>query len=508
MRRACFGNLGLAVGIAALAVALPAVASSNSNSARPRIDLKVDCGAEGDGVSNDTDAFQKAAAMLQEAGGGTLVIPKATYIVGRQVHEEGKTPYYQRQPIFEVHDLDGLVIEGNGAVVRLAPGLRFGSFDKETGEPYEPPSMPFLDVAFHNRVGSMIGVTGCKNVEIRDLELDGNLSNLIIGGQWGDTGRQLEAYGLRLYGNSGVTIERVHSHHHALDGVAIGWTNLKESDPPTPHELRDCVFEYNGRQGLSWVGGRGLRAYRCKFNHTQRGLNQAKPFGSAPGAGVDIEAEDSICRDGYFEDCEFLNNGGCGVVADSGDGGYSKFVRCLFRGSSSWSAWSAKPGLKYEDCTFQGSVVHAVGSADPDLATRWTRCVFEDQPQPNGEPLYGGFLAELNGNLENVTFDACSFTANSRRSIWCDGKGARFKDCVFTHKAAAVPAGDFQCLIRGADLIGCRFKEAFPADAQSNWYIVTDGARVLKGDRPTVVDGPRVHWGGSGGPIGEIAPSE
>lgn len=475
--------------------------------AGPRIDLQKDCGAKGDGATNDTDAFQKAAAIIQEAGGGTLVIPKATYIVGRQTHEPGKDPYYRYEPIFEVKDLDGLVIEGNGAVIRLESGLRFGSFDKETGEPFEPPSMPFLDLAYRVGVGNMIFVTGSKNVEIRDLELDGNLSELIIGGQWGDTGRQIEAYGLRLYNNTDVIVERVHSHHHALDGIIIGWRNLKESDPPTLHTLKDCVFEYNGRQGLSWVGGRGLKAYRCKFNFTQRATNQGKPFGSAPGAGLDIEAEDSICRDGYFEDCEFLDNGGCGVVADSGDGGYTKFVRCLFWGATSWSVWSAKPALKYEDCAFHGSVVHAFGSDDPDLATQWINCVFEDKPTADGKAAYGSFLAELNGELKNVTFDGCSFTANEKRSIWCDGAGARFVDCSITHKATSVRDGDFQCLIRGADLTGCHFKEEFPPQPQAQWYIASQGSRILK-DKPTIVDGPHVRWGGPGGPTGEIPTSE
>ncbi|NMC21889.1 MAG: hypothetical protein GYA33_15895, partial [Thermogutta sp.] len=40
----------------------------------PRVDVRADCGAAGDGITNDTEAFQKAAALIQEAGGGTLVI--------------------------------------------------------------------------------------------------------------------------------------------------------------------------------------------------------------------------------------------------------------------------------------------------------------------------------------------------------------------------------------------------------------------------------------------------
>ncbi|MGQ9914376.1 MAG: right-handed parallel beta-helix repeat-containing protein [Thermogutta sp.] len=472
----------------------------------PRLDLRADCGAVGDGVANDTVAFQEAARRIQEAGGGTLVIPPGTYLVGRQDHTPGRYPFYQATPIFRVQGVKFLRIEGRGSTLRLAPGLRFGSFDKDTGEPYRPPAMPFVDHSYAAYVGHMLHISNSENVVIQDLELDGNIGELIVGGQFGDTGRQLPACGIFLHNNKNATIERVHSHHHALDGIMIGWYGLKEGDPAAPHTLVDCVFEYNGRQGLSWIGGRGLTARRCKFRHTGRALNGGTAFASAPGAGLDIEAEDSICRDGLFEDCEFVNNVGCGMVADSGDGGYSRFVRCLFQGVTNWSAWSAKPGLVFEDCTFHGSIVHAFGSDDPALATRWVRCTFEDRPWEDGRRPYGKFLAELNGNLQNVAFTACVFTANRCRGMWCSGEGFRLTDCVFTHRFAELPPGQFQTILRGGEITGCHFREEFPDSPEARWAIIVDGSRVGRG-KPTVVDGPRVRWGGSQGPVGVIAPT-
>jgi hypothetical protein len=482
-----------------------ATASVEPAATYPKVDLRADCGATGDGVTNDTEAFQKAARILEEAGGGTLVIPPGTYLVGKQEHVPGEYPYYRVARIFTVKGLKFLRIEGNRAVLRLAPGLRFGSFDKDTGEPFHPAKLPFTDHRYAAHVGFMLHLIQCENVVIQDLELDGNVGELIVGGAYGDTGRQLPAGGIFLQNCKNVSVERVHSHHHGLDGIMIGWYGLKESDPPTPHTLTDCIFEYNGRQGLSWIGGRGLTARRCKFNHTGRAENGGKPFHSAPGAGVDIEAEDSICRDGYFEDCEFFNNIGCGMAADSGDGGYSRFVRCLFWGVTNWSAWNAKPGLVFEDCTFHGSVVHAVGSDDPALATRWIRCTFEDKPWEGKGP-YGGFLAELNGNLKNVTFESCVFRANQRRSIWCSGRGFRFVDCEFVHCFAGIPSGQFQAILRGGEIVGCHFKEEFPESVEARWSILVDGSRVLPG-KPTIVDGPRVRWGSPNGPVGEIPPS-
>ncbi len=502
----CFGFESRACREAAESAADEGAPTSVSR-AYPQIDVRADCGAVGDGVTNDTEAFQKAARRIEKAGGGTLVIPPGTYVVGKQIHVPGKYPYYQAEPVFRVKGVKFLHIQGNKAKLRVAAGLRFGSFDKDTGERFDPPSMPFTDPRYAAQVGHLLHIIESENVTVEDVELDGNVGELIIGGAFGDTGRQLAACGLFFVNCRNVSLKRVHSHHHALDGLMIGWYGLKEEDPPTPHELEDCVFEYNARQGLSWIGGRGLTARRCKFNHTGRALNGGRPFASAPGAGLDIEAEESICRDGYFEECEFINNVGCGMVADSGDGGYSRFVRCLFWGVTNWSAWNAKPGLVFEDCTFHGSIVHAYGSDNPALATRWIRCTFEDRSWTDGRRPYGNFLAELNGNLRNVTFDSCTFIANHRRSMWCSGEGFRVVDSVFIHKFAELRDGDYQAILRGGEIVGCHFKEEFPESLEARWPIIVTGTRVGHG-KPVIVDGPRVRWGSRGGPIGVIAPSE
>jgi hypothetical protein len=468
------------------------------------VNVKTNCGAKGDARTNDTAAFQKAAAIIQNAGGGTLIIPPGTYIIGLQLHEPGQYPFYKPQPMFHVSDINGLLIEGHNAILRTAPGLHFGSFDKDTGAIFNP-KMPFMDRAYRVDIGRMIDVTKSRNIVIRNLQLDGNVSNLIIGGTWGDLGRQVEAYGISVYNDSNVHLDHIYSHHHALDGAIIGWSGLKETDPPTPYTLTDCAFEYNARQALSWVGGRGITARRCKFNHTQRGLNNGIPLASVPGCGLDIEAEDSVCRDGHFEDCQFLDNGGPGIAADQGDGGYTRFAHCAFWGTTSWSVWSNRPALAYEDCTFYGSAVHAVGSANPALATTWTRCTFEDKRTNGDGKAYGKFLLELNGDLPNVRLDACVFTANTRKSIWCAGNGVTFTDCTITHRWPAPPPGDFQCLIRGGTLSGCHFMESFPPETSTSWCIITDGTHIAPA-KPTLVDGPHIHWGSPTGPVGQIPP--
>jgi len=465
----------------------------------PTLDVKA-LGARGDGVHNDTAAFRAAAEIIQKAGGGRLVIPRGVYIVGEQIHEDGKFPYYQPQPIFSVKNVDGLVIEGHGAVIRLASGLRFGSFDRWTGEPIQPKPGGFTDRTCAAAVGSMLFIRDSRNIHICNLELDGNSGALILGGYWGDVGRQLRACGIDLYNNRNVVVENVHTHHHGLDGILIGWKGLKETDPPTPHTLIHVVSEYNARQGLSWVGGRGLRAYRCKFNHTARGA-----FGSPPRAGLDIEAEESICRDGYFEECEFVNNAGCAMVADSGDGGYTRFVRCTFWGVSNWSTWSKKPGLIYEDCNIYGSAVHGFGSTNAVLATRYLRCHFEDKEYGTNGVYRSAAVIECASRGDNITYEDCTIIANKTRSFWFDKvDGQKFvRGCRVLHRHQRAN-GDFVALFRGAHIENTRFEEDYPPDTTARYRIeaqrVTVGANVF-------VTGPCVRWGGRTGLIPETSAS-
>jgi hypothetical protein len=447
-----------------------------------------ECGARGDGVANDSAAFREAARRITQGGGGTLVIPRGVYVVGEQVHEPGAYPYYKPQPIFALQGLDGVAVEGNDATLRAAPGLRFGSFDKDTGAPYVHTNGYFVDYRYAaSAYWGMLGFRDCTNVAIRNLELDGNSTNLVLGGSYGDTGRQLAAYGLYLYGNRDVLVENVRTHHHGLDGIIVGYQGLGTNDPPTPHLLRRVVSEYNARQGLSWVGGRGLTVVDSKFNHTGRG-----GFCSAPGAGLDIEAEESVCRDGLFVNCEFANNVGCGVVADSGDGGYTRFIDCTMWGTTAWSVWVGKPGVSFEDCRIYGSAVHGYGATNAALATRYVRCRFEDKEYgTNGVYRSGGGLVESCGG-DNILFDGCAFMANRTRSFWIDGTETReiLRNCVVKHRAVR-SSRDFQALIRGAVLENVRFEEDFLA-GHSNRYFIAAG-NVSVGDNVSVA-GPYCKW--------------
>jgi hypothetical protein len=322
-RRTFIGGAAAAAGWAAMAAPLP-----TGDVIRPE-----DFGAKGDGVANDSQAFAAMSAHVNRRGGGTIVLRKTTYLVGRQVAGEPDWAFTPGR-VIELRGLRlPLVIRGNGARLKCAPGLRYGSFDRRSGAVANIP-MPHSrqDLRASPYWAMIIVMDSTAPVEITDLELDGSINELRIGGGFGDSGIQIAASGIFLRDNHDTeTVRNVHSHHHGQDGVMVDGDDKRRARS----RFEDVVCEYNGRQGMSLIGGRGYDFLRCKFNHTGR-----SKVASAPVAGFDIEAEGGkVNRDMTFTDCEFSNNVGCGMVADSNDSEGATFTRCKFIGTTNWSAW-------------------------------------------------------------------------------------------------------------------------------------------------------------------------
>lgn len=377
-------------------------------------------GARGDGRTNDTLAFARLSDAVQRAGGGTIRLSRRTYRVGWQ-RELGAANYrLSPSPILEFKDLPGgLRIEGNGATLRCAPGLRFGSFEGEELRPWEG-IMPLYDLSVRaTPYETMIRVDRSRGpVEITGLELDGAIHQAVIGGSWGDVGRQIAMTGVVLRDNAGPElVADVLSHRHGQDGMMID--GITSSDRPSRRVERVRCLE-NGRQGCSIVGGQGYVFADCEFSRTGR-LSVSSP----PGAGVDIEAEGKkVIADLHFSNCRMADNSGCGVVADSGPSSDVRFIDCALVGTTSWSNWCDKPRFSYEGCTFVGAAVHPFASKDAADATRFFRCTFTDDPargrvatvylqNPAGSTIMdaGGSF----GSGRNVLFDNCS--------VECVGEG-------------------------------------------------------------------------------------
>jgi hypothetical protein len=431
-------------------------------------------GAKGDGVTNDTAAFQELSRAVAIRGGGEIALRKTTYLVGRQRQAfRGGAPYaFEPASLLEFVGLRSpLLVRGNGARLRCAPGLRYGTFDPVTGAKTRH-DLPYLgpgELATPYRW--MVRVEDCAAaVEIRDLELDGNLPNLQIGGGYGDTGWQIPAVGLFLKNNRGLEkVVRLYSHHHGQDGIQIDGLDADRGSAAASI-LEDVRTEDNGRQGVSMVGGRGYSFARSKFNRTGRA-----GLGSNPGSGVDIEAEaGKKIRAVRFTDCEFSDNFGPAMVADSGDSEDISFTRCSFVGATNWAAWPNKPRMRFIQCSFVGPIVRAFGDKQPERATQFHDCVFRDDPKlsPTGK-VYGGEnrdrpIGDLPNN-ENVLFNRCKFLLTHQAALpW--SVNVIYSDCVLSQKAPqhSFPRGTFvgRNIISGAAIL---------ADSRNRGIIVING---------------------------------
>lgn len=431
-------------------VAATSCASSATVRAAPPPDAVImpeQFGARGDGRTNDTDAFAAMATHVNARGGGHIVLRRTTYIVGRQDENADAAYAYEPAKILEfIGCTRPVLLRGNSARLRCANQLRYGTFDRATGSATHH-QMPNTGRAAAAELAtpyrSMIRVEGCRDVvDISDLELDGNVGGLLIGGQYGDVGWQIPAVGIQLVNNSGTErLSRIHCHHHALDGLIIDGAD-RRSTMSTIDEVR-C--EYNGRQGCSIVGGRNYSFSRCNFSHTGKAL-----ISSPPGAGVDIEAEGGKHVTGLrFIECEFSNNKSAGLLADSGPSDRASFERCSFIGTTGWAAWPKKPHFKFLGCSFVGAIAHAFGDPAPERACQFHECTFRDDPAltPTGE-VYGEDPARTIANLPhnpNVLFNRCQFLLTHDSVLPWTTNVVTFADCALSQQSnkQSYPRGTF-----------------------------------------------------------------
>jgi hypothetical protein len=374
------------------------------------------------------------SAHVNAAGGGTIVLRPVTYIVGAQRPSAGgKDRSFAGSDIIHLTQCSGPVsIQGNGARLRSAPGLRYGRFDPHSGNALaDPEKLDLTNEAVPYK--AMVHIENCSgSVSVSNLELDGNLQSLRIGGRSAKAGWQAGGTGLLLARNSGPErVSGVRSHHHPQDGLLV-YPTLDRSGATI---VSDTLCEYNGRQGCSISGGRNIQFERCAFRHTGSQLLR----GNKPGDGVDIEAEMSAIRNLAFSDCEFSDNAGVGV-GSLGDVADVRFSGCRMIGTTSWAAWPASPGMRFDNCTFVGSVIHAHGDADPARAAQFYGCTFTDDPSlsPTGQVFLaknGQWIVGLMDPNPNVLFSHCHFRLVGDGVLPFSSKQVIYSDCDMSQRS-------------------------------------------------------------------------
>lgn len=404
-------------------------AHGQATSALLRKDLRKDFGAVGDGKTNDQAAFQKAAAFFNQraqtpagAGPAVLLIPRGVYLVGRPVvTAEG-------DEILKLVGCRNLTVQGADSAsteIRYVAGVRYGSFNPATRQPFESPSAFFTDRAYAATVGVAITLQKCDNVTVQGLAINGNSAQAVVGGHWGDVGIQLNYDGIFVGDSRRITLRGLAIHHLGRDGIQVLNHLAKSLNDPQRDNivLENLTCRYNGRQGLSITGANGLRATNCDFSHTGRVVIPAlgKALFSNPGAGVDIEPEGGFATNLRFDNCRFVDNAGQGIVSDRpGQAHTTQNIvvnNSLIWGLTNWSAWVSQPGFLFTDCRIYGAFVHGCRADNAAEATRFVRCTFEDRPY-HGQAAYGAFLLHSDGAARYMSFTDCRFVGTHTYLLW------------------------------------------------------------------------------------------
>lgn len=414
-----------------------------------------DFGAIGDGKTNNTEAFQKAAAYLK-ANGGKLIIDAGIYIAGKQklAGSYGAGYSYSPEPVISITGASKpITIIGRKAIIKAADGLKYGSFNPVTGLKDSLRKQGNVS-DYYASAFSMINIINCSSITILGITIDGNSGNMDIGPGFGPEGIQLAALGIGLYGNKEAKVADCYIHHCALDGIIVAWPELKDTDPIYPHIITNVRCEYNGRQGLSWVGGNNLTVINCKFSSTGKALNNSIPVVSKPSAGIDIEIENSIIRNGNFLNCLIYNNAGPGVISIANDTYNIHFSKCTFIGTTNSAAYPESQNFSFDSCTFVGMVQRIFGSPNKEKAVSFKDCSFtmDSTLSPSGK-VFGNTWEFY--DAKNALFDHCIFNAGRKALPAFNTPEIIFLNCTFFQNsdndfnAAAIFKGTTKFVMKG-----------------------------------------------------------
>ncbi len=409
-------------------------------------------GAKGDGKTNDHEAFMKLNKAVNSRGGNcNIVIPKGKYIVGKQDFNKKDNPYFAySEDILSLKNCKNVVIYGNNSIIKYSDGLLFGSFDPSSQKAFESKEVVFANYKYAAATGFAVKIENCNAIEIQQIEFDGNNAKYKIGGRFGDVGIQMISDGVYIANSKNISVKRLQAHHFGRDGAMVINDKDKKAIDEDNITFSDCTFKYNGRQGLSIVGGIGVHIENCEFSYTGYGSIR-----SNPGAGIDIEEERGLVRKVTIKNCKIKHNWGPSFVADSGDSEGVEVTDCEIIGINSWSIWVTKPNYLFKNCVIRGSIVHAFGNANNDTeATKFYNCTFDDSRVLNKE-VYGRYLVEMNG-CKRVKFISCTFNAHEKKAMWIDGSAnwtveekPLISSCIFNCSMKKIVDTDFIFLVRG-----------------------------------------------------------
>lgn len=245
----------LQVSLAGLLLAGPAAMVAAAQK-RPSIDVRA-VGARGDGLRDDTGAFQAAIDELP-ASGGVVEVPAGRYLI---------------DPLRSVRLRSHVDL-------RMAPGAKLMAKPNAAPRAYVLLIQDADDVAISG--GEIFG------------ERDAHLGST---GEWG--------HGVMIRGSSRVTVRNLIISRCWGDGISIGATGKGEGRASTDVLIANVVCRGNRRQGLTIGRSRRVRVVDSEFSDTH---------GTKPEYGIDIEPDSpGRAEDIVIERCVLRGNRAGGI---------------------------------------------------------------------------------------------------------------------------------------------------------------------------------------------------
>lgn len=512
--------------------------------AQPQIPLS-DFAVDGSGYPNDQindhAAFIAAQEFFQtyynapgDQDARTLVLADGEYIIGKQqLHEYGDPvppgwttsiypfnddyphcrPLVTWQEGFRLNEANDFTIQGvpptpgvpgTGTRIRYRDCLYYGTFFRTSGtdEVFSAAQEPCLACnqeghssdLLHAVVGTMFTFRDCDQITIRDLELNGNLDNALLGGQSYFDGIQTSYDGIALEYVSNSLIENVKAHHFGKDGLMIwGHEDYVPDDTgllPDPADfgmpwaatilfnntVQNSKFNWNGRQGISWTACAGLTVNYCDMNY-----NGAGRVSSSLRAGLDIEGRGGPyrVRYGVFNHCNFLHNRFRGIHADTGPclGQQDfRFNYCIVKaGTEGLAILPNSRGMKFDHCEVYGNVGPFFDQAenvlpwDPEFNVRFSHTKFfeEDEewryirwPQDPIACEAGPHMFQFTPDRAGpVHFDTCEFHTNCYALVRLAGLDVTDPDKQ-NLLPNCTPCGQQTCVTPGPCMANCGVTES------------------------------------------------
>lgn len=335
--------------------------------------------------SNDAESNSKALKALSEdvvsKGCGIIIIPPGTYKVGYQKRNSGAEHdpdiirAYAPQDCLRLQGLTGDVsIFMYGATLILDDGLRFGAFNPETGEP-RPYSPTSNDMATRGDTGFIFNIVENpnSNITIAGGVMNGNMSNLILGGQWGDVGRQCDGYGMRIRNYKSLTIMDMDIIKMPLDGVYTGdgWYANKYKQPK-PTNLYNVKISGCGRDNWSITGNGHYSAQGCYFSEAAQ-----YEVSSNPASNINVETEAGKVYQVVIDNCVLSNGRDANFIVTSKNVNGLYINNTLiyhdeefFTKGASAGVWMRGSPVRLHKCTFRNSrILNQAGGKGGSMAS-------------------------------------------------------------------------------------------------------------------------------------------